>query len=52
MPSIEHAAGESDAALATITAWTYNDLELMRAYVEALAEVPNDNRDRVRRRHG
>ena len=35
-----------------ITAWTYNDLELMRPYVEALVEAPLDDaiRDRVRRR--
>jgi tetratricopeptide (TPR) repeat protein len=46
----QHAAGESDPALATITAWTHNDLELMRPYVEALAGTPNDNRDRARRR--
>jgi tetratricopeptide (TPR) repeat protein len=47
----QHAAGESDAALATITAWTYNDLELMRAYVETLAGAPTArNRNRVRRR--
>lgn len=47
----QHAVGESDAALARIGAWTYDDLEMMRAYVEALAGLPiKDNRDRARRR--
>ena len=47
----QHAVGESDAALARIGAWTYDDLEMMRAYVEALADLPiKDNRDRARRR--
>jgi tetratricopeptide (TPR) repeat protein len=46
-----HRAGESDAALATITSWTYDDLELMRTYVETLAGAPTEtNRDRLRRR--
>jgi hypothetical protein len=46
-----HGAGESDAALATVTGWTYDDLELMRPYVEALVGAPlRNNRDRGRRR--
>ena len=46
-----HAAGQTDPALAVVTAWTYDDLELMRPYVEALVLAPPDrNRDRVRRR--
>ncbi len=48
----QHRAGESDAALATINAWTYDDLELMRPYVEALAGAPLETiRDRAKRRH-
>jgi tetratricopeptide (TPR) repeat protein len=35
-----HSAGESDAALRTINDWTYNDLELMRPYVELLVDAP------------
>ncbi len=46
-----HAAGQTDQALAVVTAWTYDDLELMRPYVEALVLAPPDrNIDRVRRR--
>jgi tetratricopeptide (TPR) repeat protein len=46
----QHTAGESDAALNRVTAWTYDDLELMRPYVEALVEAPTaTNRDRGRR---
>jgi tetratricopeptide (TPR) repeat protein len=46
-----HAAGESDAALATVTGWSYDDLELMRPYVEAFVDAPlQGNRDRGRRR--
>jgi tetratricopeptide (TPR) repeat protein len=46
----QHTAGESDQALTRITAWTYDDLELMRTYVETLAEAPTvNNRDRGRR---
>ena len=45
-----HAAGQTDPALAVITAWTYDDLELMRPYVETLVIAPPDrNRDRVNR---
>ena len=47
----EHAAGESDAALATVTGWSYDDLELMRPYVETIVGAPlQNNRDRARRR--
>jgi tetratricopeptide (TPR) repeat protein len=46
----EHTAGESDAALDSLTAWTYADLELMHAYVEALTEVPLNIRAREIRR--
>jgi len=47
----EHTAGETDAALDSLTAWTYNDLELLQAYVEALTEVPLNTQIRdVRRR--
>ena len=46
-----HAAGESDAALSSITAWTYDDLELMRAYLEAFVDAPTrSNRERGKRR--
>ena len=46
-----HAAGQTDPALAVVTAWTYDDLELMRPYVEAVLLAPPDrNRDRVSRR--
>ena len=45
-----HAAGQTDPALAVVTAWTYDDLELMRPYVETLVIAPPDrNRDRVNR---
>ena len=46
----EHTAGETDAALHSLTAWTYNDLELLQAYVEALTEVPNNTQTRDARR--
>jgi tetratricopeptide (TPR) repeat protein len=47
----EHTVGEPDAALARIGTWTYDDLEMMRAYVEALADAPiKEDRDRARRR--
>jgi tetratricopeptide (TPR) repeat protein len=46
-----HAAGQADPALAVVTAWTYDNLELMRPYVEAIVIAPPDrNRDRVVRR--
>jgi hypothetical protein len=46
----EHTAGETDAALDNLTAWTYNDLELLQSYVEALTEVPNNTQTRDARR--
>ncbi|HTH25265.1 MAG TPA: tetratricopeptide repeat protein [Vicinamibacterales bacterium] len=46
----EHTAGETDAALDSLTAWTFDDLELMQAYVEALAEVPLNTQTRDARR--
>ncbi len=47
-----HAAGQTDAALGVVTAWTYEDLELMRPYVEALFGLPAAQRSAraVRRR--
>jgi tetratricopeptide (TPR) repeat protein len=45
-----HAAGERDAALAQIGSWNADDLEMMRAYIDALTEVPLDNPARVTRR--
>ena len=51
-----HAAGQTDAALTVVTAWTYEDLELMRPYVEALVLAPSarnaerrTRRERIRR---
>jgi tetratricopeptide (TPR) repeat protein len=46
----QHSAGESDAALSHLTGWSYNDLELMRGYVEALVELPVSSRAREARR--
>jgi tetratricopeptide (TPR) repeat protein len=46
----EHTPGQTDAALARIAAWTMDDLELMRGWVEVFAEVPANNRDRSTRR--
>lgn len=46
-----HAAGEADAAFGLVTAWTYDDLEFMRPYIEALVPAPYDrNGERARRR--
>src|SRR5688572_17496734 len=46
-----HAAGESDAALATITAWTYTDVELLRPFLEAFVDAPlRNNKGRQNRR--
>ena len=45
-----HAAGERDDALAQVGSWNTDDLEMMRAYVEAFTGVPLDNRDRATRR--
>lgn len=42
-----HRAGERDQALRTIGAWTYDELEVMRAYIDALTEVPFDDRNRA-----
>lgn len=41
-----HAAGERDEALRTIGAWNTDDLDLMRAYIAAVTEVPVDSRER------
>jgi len=47
----EHRAGESDKALSTITAWTYDDLEEMRPLLETLVDAPTKNNpQRARRR--
>jgi len=46
----EHTAGDTDAALDSLNAWTYNDLELLQAYVEALTEVPPNTQFRGTRR--
>jgi tetratricopeptide (TPR) repeat protein len=47
----QHVPDEPDAALARIHSWSYDDLSLMRAYVEALAGAPlKGNQDRVTRR--
>ena len=46
-----HAAGRTDPALAVVTAWTYDHLELLRPYVEALVLAPPErNSDRLKRR--
>lgn len=45
-----HAAGERDEGLAQIGKWNTADLDLMRAYVEALTEVPLDSPERSQRR--
>jgi tetratricopeptide (TPR) repeat protein len=46
-----HAAGQADDAMSVVTAWTYEDLEHMRPYVEALVLAPLEgNRERARRR--
>lgn len=44
-----HQAGERDAALTSIGAWNYDDLERMRPYIAALAEVPLDQQGVVRK---
>lgn len=46
----QHTPGESDASLATLGSWSYEDFELMRGYVEALVELPTNDRERVMRR--
>jgi tetratricopeptide (TPR) repeat protein len=40
-----HHAGQRDAALSTLSAWTYNDLELMQPFLEAFAGTPERNED-------
>jgi len=46
-----HAAGQTDTALTVVTSWTYDDLELMRPYVEALVVAPTErNSARAARR--
>jgi tetratricopeptide (TPR) repeat protein len=45
-----HAAGERDQPLATIGAWNTDDLQMMRAYIEAFSGVPLDNAQRAARR--
>jgi tetratricopeptide (TPR) repeat protein len=46
----QHAAGQSDPALARLTALTHDDLDVLRGYVEALVELPPNTRDRGMRR--
>ena len=36
----QHRAGEADPAVDAISAWTYDDLEAMRPYVEFLVQAP------------
>ncbi len=46
-----HTAGQTDSALTVVTAWTYDDVEWMRPYVEALVLAPSGrNSDRAKRR--
>jgi tetratricopeptide (TPR) repeat protein len=45
-----HTAGERDPALRSIGEWTYDDLDMMRPYVEMIAELPNKTKDRDARR--
>jgi tetratricopeptide (TPR) repeat protein len=47
----QHRAGERDPALRTIGAWNHDDLDMMRAYVEAIAELPNRGDRAARRSH-
>jgi tetratricopeptide (TPR) repeat protein len=46
----EHRPGDHDAALVRIAAWTYDDLDLMQAYIQAIAEVPLNTKPRQIRR--
>jgi len=39
----EHEPGQSDKALSTITAWTYDDIEKMRPLLEKLVDAPAKN---------
>ena len=43
----QHRAGETDASVEALKAWTYNDLESMRPYVEFLVQAPVE-RDKQR----
>ncbi|HEX6162135.1 MAG TPA: tetratricopeptide repeat protein [Vicinamibacterales bacterium] len=45
----QHVPGEEDAALARIVAWTADDVEAMRGYIELLSGLPNDNPARAAR---
>jgi len=45
-----HTPGERDAALVKISEWTYDDLELMQAYIDAVTEVPINTSARQNRR--
>src|SRR5262245_49986659 len=42
----QHQAGERDAALTSVSTWTNDELELMRAYVQLLVELPLTNNER------
>ena len=45
-----HRAGETDEALSTIGEWTYEDVELMRPFLESLVgALPRGNEERRRR---
>lgn len=46
----QHAAGEEDAALARILAWSSDDLEAMRGHIELLSDLPNNTPSRAARR--
>lgn len=46
----EHTPGDHDAALVKISEWTYDDLDLMQAHIQALAEVPLNTAARQNRR--
>ncbi|HYE85535.1 MAG TPA: tetratricopeptide repeat protein [Vicinamibacterales bacterium] len=43
----QHRAGERDEALQTIGKWSYSELEVMRGYVDAIAEVPVNTKSRA-----
>jgi tetratricopeptide (TPR) repeat protein len=46
----QHVAGEEDAPLARIMAWSMDDLDTMRGYVELVSGLPNDTPARAARR--
>ena len=46
----QHAPGEEDAPLARIMAWTPDDLDTMRGYIELVSGLPNDTPPRAARR--